>query len=98
MSFSDGNSRSMPVMSIGSHETVSYDSSTQTSAAVTRATVVRLIATTDVHIDTGVNPTATTSEMFLVGNTVDYLILQPGHKLAVIKAVTAGTLYVTYME
>lgn len=69
---------------------------TDTSAASTAvtSTVVRLVGTVACHVAFGANPTATTSNLLLPANAPEYFTLEPGWKVAVIKASGAadGTL------
>lgn len=76
---------------------------TATSAAMTNAvgagvTVVRLVATSACHINVGVTPTATTSNMYLPANVVQYLAISPGLKVAAIQNAAGGNLHVTEMS
>lgn len=57
--------------------------------------VVRLVADTDVHIEIGSNPTATTSSEFLPANTVEYKKINSGDKIAHIQASAGGSLYIS---
>ena len=73
-----------------------------TSAATSTAfgdntTIVRLVSTTDCHLRFGTSPTATTSNMMLPANVVEYFKVTPGVKLAAIQRLASGTLYVTEM-
>lgn len=75
---------------------------TASSAAMTNAvgagiTVVRLVATSACHIAVGVTPVATTSNMYLPANTVQYLAISPGLKVAAIQNAAGGNLHVTEM-
>lgn len=75
---------------------------TASSAAITNAvgdgvTIVRLVATAACHIKVGVTPVATSSDMLLPANTVQYLAISPGLKVAAIQNSAGGNLHVTEM-
>jgi hypothetical protein len=92
----DDNGQVMPVVKFAATQSVSYDGSVQSTAV--SATVVRLVATTDCHVQIGVNPTASGStSAFLPSGVVEYIGIKPGDKVAAIKQTggTAGTLFVT---
>lgn len=59
--------------------------------------LVRLVATQDCHIAIGDNPTATTSDMFLPANVVDYIMVSETDDISVIQNSTGGNLYITEM-
>lgn len=89
----------IPALTIVRNQTASY---TGTSAAITNAVgdgvnVVRLVATSACHIKVAVTPVATTSDMLLPANTVQYLAIAPGQKVAAIQNSAGGTLHVTEM-
>jgi len=56
---------------------------------------VRIAADADCHIEFGVNPTATTSKIFLESKTSECFKVSPGEKVAVIGSVN---LYVTELS
>ena len=75
---------------------------TASSAAMTNAvgsgiTIVRIVATSACHIAVGVTPVATTSNMYLPANVVQYLAISPGLKVAAIQNAAGGNLHVTEM-
>lgn len=82
----------------GTTQTVSISG---TSAATTNpvddggATIVRIISTTACHYILGSSPTATTSHAYLPADTVEYIAVNPGDKIAFIQASASGTAYVT---
>jgi hypothetical protein len=92
---------------VGITQTIAYDS----SAAITNAFGVetyqlRLVANSACcyRIGDGAQ-TATTADTFLPANAIEYVIVTPGQRIAVIKAAsnglvtaTAGTLWVTEMS
>ena len=73
-----------------------------TSAATTDAfgdstTTIRVVSTTDCYLKFGAAPVATSSNMLLPANVVEYFAATPGVKLAAIQKTVSGTLYVTEM-
>lgn len=70
----------------------SSGSSAQSSAFSANIEYVRIIPDADCHIEFGVNPTATTSTIFMESKTSEYFKVSPGEKVAVIGTVN---LYVT---
>lgn len=63
----------------------------------TYTTIVRLCATAACHVKLGATPTATASDMYLPANTVMYIEVAPGQKVAAIQNAAAGVLHVTEM-
>jgi len=70
----------------------SAGTSTQSAAISDNIFYVRIAADADCHIEIGVNPTATTSSIFLASKDYEYFKISPGEKVAVIGTVN---LYVT---
>ena len=71
-----------------------------TSAAITNAVgsgihVIRMVSSTDCHFALGGAPTATTSDPLLPADTVEYIRINEGEKIAFIQNTAAGTAYVT---
>ena len=73
----------------------SSGSSAQSSAFGSNIEYVRVIPDADCHIEFGVNPTATTSKIFLESKTAEYFKVSEGEKVAVIGTVN---LYVTELS
>jgi hypothetical protein len=87
-----------PIMRVvdSSTQVIAVSGTSAQSAATGGSTgYVRLLATTLCHIRGGANPTATTSNMPLAPYVPEYIMLTPGHKIAVIQNSAAGTLYIT---
>ena len=70
----------------------SSGTSVQSAAFSDNIEYVRIIPDADCHIEFGVNPTATTSKIFMESKTSEYFKVSPGEKVAVIGTVN---LYVT---
>lgn len=85
----------LPCVTGGASAKVAYDGSVQ-SGAIT-ATVVRVVSSTDCHIAFGANPTAVADGtcVFLPSNTPEYFRMTSGQKIAAIKDVVAGNLFIT---
>lgn len=65
----------------------SSGSSVQSSAFGANIEYVRIVADADCHIAFGVNPTATTSSIYVPVDDVEYFKVSPGEKVAVIGSV-----------
>lgn len=57
--------------------------------------VVRLASTTAAHFAIGVAPVATAADALLPANTVEFVAVRPGEKIAMIQNSAAGTARVT---
>ena len=73
----------------------SAGTSAQSAAFSDNIEYVRVIPDADCHIEFGVNPTATTSKIFMESKTSEYFKVSPGEKVAVIGTVN---LYVTELS
>lgn len=78
---------------------VSYTSS---SAATSNAFgsqiyIIRIVAKTDAFYVLGGSPTATTSDVYLPADTVEYISVTPGQKIAFIRDAADGDAFVTEM-
>lgn len=92
---------------VGITQTIAYDSSAPITNAFAAGTYqIRLVANSACcyRIGDGAQ-TATTADSYLPANTIDYVIVSPGQRIAAIKAATnglvtatAGTLWVTEMS
>jgi RNA:NAD 2'-phosphotransferase (TPT1/KptA family) len=67
--------------------------SAQSSAIGANIQYVRLVADANCHYNIGVNPTATTSTVYLPANEIETIKISEGEKVAGICA--SGNLYVT---
>jgi len=73
----------------------SSGTSAQSTAFGANIEYVRIIPDADCHIEFGVNPTATTSTIFMESKTSEYFKVSEGEKVAVIGTVN---LYVTELS
>jgi hypothetical protein len=92
---------------VGASQTIAYDSSVGITNAFSAGTYqLRLVANSACHYRIGDGAqTATTADAYLPANTIDFVIVSPGQRIAAIKAATnglvtatAGTLWVTEMS
>lgn len=67
-------------------QTVSFTTTTQSSAFNASTRFVRLIADADCHLLFGANPSATTSHQKVMADTVEWRAVQPGDKVAAVTA------------
>jgi hypothetical protein len=84
----DTNGNSVPCLKLTTTEKLA---TTEQSTAATEDKIIRIVADGDAHIAFGSDPTATTDDIFLPGNQVEYVILEEGDKVSVLGA----NLYVT---
>jgi hypothetical protein len=85
---------------VGRTSTVQSVAYTGTAGTITNTIglgcqVVRLLCTTDAFVKIATSPTATTSDVYLPGLTVEYFVCSPGEKVSAIQVSAGGTLYVT---
>jgi hypothetical protein len=81
----------------GAGLTVAYTGTAGTTAALSvRATVVRVVATTDCFIEIGAAPTAVANtSLFLPAGVPEYFACTAGDKVSAIQVSAAGSIYVT---
>ena len=70
----------------------STGSSSQSTAFGANIEYVRIVADATCHIEFGVNPTATTSTIYIPAGDVEYFKISPGEKVA---AIGSANLYIT---
>lgn len=73
----------------------SSGTSAQSAAFAANIEYVRVCADAACHIEFGVNPTATTSKIYLPADDIEYFKVSPGEKVAVIGTVN---LYVSELS
>jgi hypothetical protein len=99
MSTSSKNARgatdAFPAIIPGSSQYVTVAGSSDSSTELD-CTIVRLVTDTDcfVKIAQG-SATASSNDMFMLANTVEYFGCSPGDVVAVIQSSSGGTLYIT---
>jgi hypothetical protein len=95
----DDDGEAVMVLKPGTHQSKAY---TGTAAAIDNpvgSNVVRVIATTACYISIGSAPTATTSSVYIVADTVEYFKVVDGtDKISAIRVSDSGTLHVTDMS
>jgi hypothetical protein len=67
-------------------QTVTFTTSTQSAAFNADTRFVRLHPKNNCHVAFGASPTATTSNMPMLADSVEYFAVIPGQKLAVVDA------------
>lgn len=72
----------------------SSGTSVQSTAISDNIFYVRIASDADCHLEIGVNPTATTSSIYLPADDYEYFKISPGEKIAVIGSVN---LYITQL-
>ncbi len=82
---------------LGTHQSVAYTGTAGTIATAITAgvTKVRVLVTTDAFIKIDNSPTATTSDVYLPGLSVEYFSVTPGMKVSAVQVASGGTLHVT---
>lgn len=80
---------------VSTQKVTSSGSSVQSSVISENIFYVRIVADADCHIDIGVNPTATTSKIFVPSKDVEYIKISPGEKIAVIGS---ASLYISELS
>jgi hypothetical protein len=73
----------------------STGTSSQTAAFGANIEYVRIITDADVHVEIGVNPTATTSNIYIPADDVEYFKVSEGEKLA---AIGTANVYITELS
>jgi hypothetical protein len=72
---------------ISTEKVTASGTSVQSAAFGENIEYVRIVADADCHIAFGVNPTATTSSIYVPADDVEYFKVSPGEKVAVIGSV-----------
>ncbi len=86
----------IPAIQASTHQVVSTSiTSAQSSAFGASTTLVRIVSDVACFIKFGSSPTATTSDILLPANTVEFWTVDPSTKVAAILASGTGSLYVT---
>jgi FtsP/CotA-like multicopper oxidase with cupredoxin domain len=74
--------------------------SAQSAAISANCSEIRIVSTTNCHINNGANPTAAATDnngFYLPAAVIEYLHVSPGQKVAVIQDSAGGTLCVAEM-
>lgn len=79
------------------------NTSKQSTAFASTTTLIRVFPTQDCFVKIGANPTAVAAAegstvedtIFLPGGLVDFIGVEPGEKIAVVRNATSGTLHIT---
>ena len=80
----------------GTHQKVAYTGTAGVSAAVgLNTTIVRIVVTTAAYYKVGAAPEATTADVYLAADTIEYTSIRPGEKVSAIQVSSGGNLHVT---
>ena len=82
---------------LGRHQSVSY---TGTAGTISNAIgdgvmKVRVVVTSAAYIKIGKSPTATSSDVYMPADSVEYFTVMAGEKVSAIQVSDSGTLHVT---
>lgn len=82
---------------LGTHQSVAY---TGTAGTITNAFAagtykVRVAVTSAAYVKVGNSPTATSSDVYMPADAVEYFTVLPGMKVSAIQVSAGGTLHVT---
>ncbi len=82
---------------LGTHQSVAYTGTAGTisSAASSGVLRVRVVTTTAAYIVIGVDPTATTSDVYMPADSPEYFTIAAGEKVSAVRVTSSGTLHVT---
>lgn len=82
---------------LGTHQSVAYTGTAGTIANAMTAGVlkVRVVCTSAAYVKIGVNPTATTSDVYCPADGVEYFTINPGEKVSAVQVSAGGTLHAT---
>lgn len=91
---------SVQVLRDGTTQTVSVSGTSvaTTNGFGTYARVVRVVSTTACYRKVGNSPTATSSDVYMPADLVEYVSVKPGEKIAFIQVSGSGTAFVTEMK
>lgn len=82
----------------GGQTVTSGASSVQSTAVGNQIEYVQISSNQDVYIEFGVDPTATSSSMFIRGDGEQRIYkIRPGHKIAALQVTASGTIYIHEM-
>lgn len=80
------------------HQSAAY---TATHGVITNAVVspvIRVVCTTAAYIKIGVDPTATTSDVYMSAGATEYFRCKSGDKVSAIRVANDGVVHVTEMD
>jgi len=82
---------------LGTHQSAAY---TGTAGTITNAFgsgtyKVRVVVTSAAYVKVGSSPTATTADVYVPADAVEYFTAYPGEKVSAVQVSAGGTLHVT---
>jgi len=83
---------------VGGHQVVAYTGTAGTSTAIASADTVRVVLTTAGFVAIGPSPTATTSDIYMPADHVEYFRINKNDKVSAIQSASGGNLHVTPMS
>lgn len=85
------------VFGLGTSQALTFTGTSAQSTAVAATTrIVRLVSTQACFVSIGASPTAVANtSIYLPANTVQFVSITGGHRVAAIQATTTGSLYIT---
>ena len=91
--------KSNGIYAIVSNENVAYTASAAPSAAFANGiNAIRIASSTACYYKIGATPVATTSDVYLPANEIEYLIVNQGQKISFIRVSTDGIASVTQIS
>jgi hypothetical protein len=83
----------------GVSDLVAFTTNTQSAAVPSNIHVIRVTCDAAAWINIGDNPTATVGDnsIYMAAGVVDYFVVTPGQKVAVIQAAAGGNMSVGFM-
>lgn len=95
---SDARDRPIQVMSLANTQILAFTGTAANSNLFT-SNIVRLYSTEDVHIASGNNAVATTSDAILPQGVIEYFeVPHSGHRFSALQVSAGGSLYITEMK
>ena len=82
---------------LGAHQSAAYTGTAGTisNAISSGVNKVRVVVTSAAYIKIGVSPTATSSDVYVSGDSPEYFTCAAGEKVSAIQVASGGTLHVT---
>lgn len=82
---------------LGAHQSVAYTGTSGTIANAFGAGTykIRVVTTSAAYVKVGSSPTATTADVYMPADSVEYFTAYPGEKASAVQVSAGGTLHVT---
>lgn len=96
---SSGQGSKFPAIELGTGQKVAYTGTagTITNAITPGVSIVRVVCTSAAYVKIGVNPTATTSDVYVAADSPEYFMVpdEGSIKVSAVQVSAGGTLHVT---